>query len=103
MRRQGARRVRRSWAGFRSASGWLLILLIALAFVAWRQSYGIERERALRALETERSVAEAERIAALRRLEELRSRSRIVRVARDRLGMHLPEDREIIFLRVAQP
>lgn len=55
-------------------------------------------ERALRALEAERSLAEADRVANARRIEELGSRARIVRVARDRLGMHLPEDREIVFL-----
>ena len=55
-------------------------------------------ERALRELETERGIAEAERIAAVRRVEELQSRVRVLAVARDRLGMHLPSDDEIVFL-----
>jgi hypothetical protein len=57
-------------------------------------------EGRLREVEVERGVAEAERVAAARRVEELRGRARIVRVARDRLGMHLPEEREIIFVPV---
>ena len=55
-------------------------------------------ERSLRAVEAERAIAEAERITAMRRIEELRGRARVVRVARERLGMHLPADSEIIFL-----
>lgn len=60
-------------------------------------------ERVLRDLETQRAVAEAERVASSRRVEELRSRARVVRVARARLGMHLPADREIVFLPLGSP
>jgi pyruvate kinase len=84
-------------------TGWLFLLLAALSFVTWRQAVGVEMERALRELETERGIAEADRLAALRRIDELQGRSRIVPVARDRLGMHLPEDREIVFLPAAAP
>lgn len=80
------------------AVAWLVLLLSSLSFVTWRQPLGVEMERSLRALEADRAVAEADRIAAERRIEELRSRARIVRVARERLGMHLPEDSEIVFL-----
>jgi pyruvate kinase len=60
-------------------------------------------EEALRAVEVDRAIAESERVAAARRIEELRSRSRVVSYARDRLGMHLPEDREIVYLPVSDP
>jgi cell division protein FtsL len=79
-------------------AGWLVLLLAALSLVTWRQTRGVEMERALRSLESQRVLAEADRVASHRRIEELGSRARIVRVARDRLGMHLPEDREIVFL-----
>ncbi len=79
-------------------AGWLLLLLASLSFVTWRQTRGVEMEKSLRALEVERGVAEAERIASVRRIEELRSRSRILGVAKDRLGMRLPADREIVFI-----
>jgi cell division protein FtsL len=55
-------------------------------------------ERELRALEEERALVEAERLSFNRQIEELGSRTRVMRVARQRLGMHLPEDDEIIFL-----
>jgi cell division protein FtsL len=79
-------------------AGWLVLLLAALSLVTWRQTRGVEMERALHSLESQRMLVEAERVASRRRIEELGSRSRIVRVARDRLGMHLPEDQEIVFL-----
>lgn len=87
--------------GIMLAAVWLLLLLGALSLVTWRQTTGVEMERALRDIETERGIAEAERIAASRRIEELRSRSRVVGVARDRLGMYIPDDREIVFLPAA--
>jgi hypothetical protein len=99
-----ARRRRNAWQGERASSGvlavagWMVLLLASLSFVTWRQTRGVEMERALRATETDRGIAEAERVSASRRVEELRGRSRIVRVARDRFGMYLPQDREIIFL-----
>lgn len=93
---RGPRRV----PGFVVAAGWLVLLLAALSFVTWRQTAGVQAERALRELETDRSILESERVAAERRIEELRSRARVVRVARERLGMHLPSDDEILFLPV---
>lgn len=99
-RRRPSRRGRPGWVG---ALGWLLLLLGSLALVTWRQTRGLTVEREVRDLETERAKSEAERIELTRRIEELRSRSRIVRVASDRLGMHLPADHEIVFLPVAGP
>lgn len=86
--------------GVLGVAGWLALLLVSLSVVTWRQTRGVEMEQALRETETERGIAEAERVASARRVEELRSRSRIVRVARERLGMHLPEDHEIVFVAV---
>ena len=96
-------RRRRRPAGRRwfTALGWLLLLLSALSLVTWRQTRGLVAEREVRELETELARAEAERIELTRKIEELRSRSRIVRVAGERLGMHLPQDHEIVFLPVA--
>jgi cell division protein FtsL len=100
-RRREERRRRR--AGVYQVAGWLVLLLAALSLVTWRQTRGVEMERVLRELEMERGIAEAERLAAGRRVEELRSRARVIRVARDRLGMHLPAESEIVFLPVATP
>lgn len=79
-------------------AGWTLVLLASLSMVTWRQTQGLALERELRELESERAIVEAEAVGLVRRMEELRSRARVVRVARDRLGMHLPGDDEIVFL-----
>lgn len=84
--------------GWVRATAWVLLLLGALFTVTWRQTRGLRMEEGLRDLESKRGMAEAERVELVRRVEQLRSRARIVAVARDRLGMHLPTDREIVFL-----
>lgn len=97
-KRRAGGRGRPGWIG---ALGWLLLLLASLSLVTWRQTRGLTLEREVRELETARAMKETERVELTRRIEQLRSRSRIVRVARERLGMHLPEDSEIVFLPVA--
>lgn len=96
-RSQRRSRPRRSAAVF----GWVLLLLLSLSIVTWRQTIGVARERALRETQSERTIAEAERMELERRMQALGSRSRIVRVARERLGMRLPTDGEIVILPVA--
>jgi cell division protein FtsL len=86
--------------GWTRAAGWLLLLLVSLLMVTWRQTRGLAMERELRELESERAVTETERVELVRRIEELRSRARIVRVARERLQLHLPTEAEIVFLPV---
>jgi cell division protein FtsL len=99
-RSSSPRRSRRpGWLG---TAGCLLLVLGSLFVVTWRQTRGVAREDALRATEGERAVAEAQRVELVRRIEELRSRARVVRVARERLDMHLPEGEEIIFLPAPQ-
>jgi cell division protein FtsL len=78
--------------------GWLLVLLASLTVVTWRQTEGVAREKALREVQTEHSLVAAERMELERRIQALSTRARVVRVARERLGMHLPSDGEIILL-----
>lgn len=87
----------RTRGGLRAA-GWLALLLGSLFFVTWRQTRGVELEGSLRDLQSQTAIAETEQVELVRRIEELRSRARILRVARDRLGMRLPEDGEIVYL-----
>jgi cell division protein FtsL len=101
-RRNRPRNVRRL-PGVVAVAGWLALLLAALSLVTWRQSRGIEMEAALRAVESERAIAEAERVTLTAEIEELRSRARVIRVATERLGMKLPADSDIIFLQVQSP
>lgn len=99
MRRRAAG-ARRRPRGVLYVTGWLLLLLGALALVVLRQTRGVALDRELHAVERERAIAEAERVEFVREIQTLRSRVRITRVARQRLGMRLPDDEEIIFLAV---
>jgi cell division protein FtsL len=94
----GVKRRGRKRRGVLRLVGWLFLLLASLAVVAWRQTEGFAREQALREVQTEREIAEAERVALERRVQALTARARIVRVARERLGMRLPSDGEIVLL-----
>ena len=76
----------------------VLVMLGALASVVWRQTVGYERERQLSALRAELSQAEAERVEVANRIQALQTRARITRVARERLGMHVARDEEIVML-----
>jgi cell division protein FtsL len=82
------------------AAAWLLLLFAALSLVIWRQSSAVQLERALRQLESERAVAETQRVEATRRIQQLSSRARVVPLAQTRLEMHLPGDGEIVLLPV---
>jgi cell division protein FtsL len=81
--------------------GWLLLVLVALAVVTGRQSVGVAREQALREVRAERAILDAERMELERRIQKASTRARVVRVARERLGMRLPADDEIVLLPVA--
>lgn len=86
--------------GALSLAGWLLPLLAALALVISRQTQGIALEQQLREVREKQAIVEAERVETVRRIQGLSSRARVVRAARERLGMHLPADAEIIFVAV---
>lgn len=73
-------------------------LLASLTLVAWRQGRALEGLAALDAVRTEVSVAIAERDELARRIQRLESRSHVVEVAEQRLGMHTPEAAEIVYL-----
>lgn len=72
--------------------------LASLSLVVWRQSRTLEVLRLLEAVRSERAVAEAERVELNRRRQMLESRSRVVKAAGERLGMHVPRGPEIVIL-----
>ena len=76
-------------------------VVTAFGVVVWRQTRAVALEECLREAESEHAIAEAERVELERRIQELGARARITRIARRRLGMHLPEADEIIFLPAA--
>lgn len=89
----------------RSLSGTSFVALAVAAFlaslslVAWRQSRALETLAELEELRGRTSLAEAERDDLQRRVGHLESRSRVVPAARSRLGMHVPDASQIVYLR----
>ncbi|HYW13781.1 MAG TPA: hypothetical protein VE871_17595 [Longimicrobium sp.] len=87
----------------RAALGKLLMVLMvagALVSVVWRQTEGVARQRELSRIENETSIAEAERVEWANRIQALQTRARITRVARQRLGLHVAKDDEVVLLPV---
>jgi len=72
------------------------LLLASLTLVVWRQSRALEVLGALEDARGERVVEEARRSGLLRQVDQLESRARVSAVARDRLGMRLPEGDETL-------
>ena len=78
----------------------VLMVAGALVSVVWRQTEGVARQRELSRIENETSIAEAERVEWANRIQALQTRARITRVARQRLGLHVAHDDEIVLLAV---
>jgi cell division protein FtsL len=76
----------------------MLALLAALVLVAWRQSRALDALGELDRVREDRALAEAGKQALERSIQHLESRARVVPEARERLGMHTPEAREIVIL-----
>ncbi len=74
------------------------LLLASLTLVVWRQSRAMDELRRLDLLRSERAVLESQRAALLSRIQVLESRSRIVGLAGDWLGMRVPTAEEIVIL-----
>jgi cell division protein FtsL len=72
--------------------------LSALSLVTWRQSRAFEALAEVDRLEISLSLAESERTDLLRRIQGLANRPRISSVAQERLGMHHPDDSEMVLL-----
>lgn len=94
----GGPRGRRRGGGILRVAALLACVLGALAVVVGRQTRGVALQREIRELEGERAVAEAARLELETRIQSLQSRARVVRVARERLDMHLPADSEVVLV-----
>src|SRR5690606_2569773 len=90
MRNQGTLRIALSCAA----------LLGSLSMVVWRQGRALEVLRALDDARSEHVLLESSRASLLREIQLLESRSRIVAVANERLGLHVPSGREIVILQL---
>ncbi len=94
----GRPRGERRGGGILRVAALLVVLLGGLAVVVGRQTTGVALQREIRELEGERAVSEAARLELETRIQSLQSRARVVRVARERLGMHLPADSEVVLV-----
>lgn len=73
-------------------------LMLALGFVAWRQSRAFESLAELDDVRRRASVSEAERVDLDRTIQVLTSRAQVVPRARAELGMHTPDATELVIL-----
>ena len=77
-------------------------LLGSMSLVVWRQGRALETLRALDEARRTHALLESSRASLLREIEELESRSRIVTVAGERLGLHVPSGAEIVILQLPE-
>ena len=73
-------------------------LLASLSLVAWRQSRALETLAELDRVRREKTLASVEVEELRARIHHLESRSRMVPVARERLGMKMPDASQIVYL-----
>jgi len=78
------------------------VFVASLGFVTWRQSRAFEAHVELDELRRRTAVAQAERIDLERSIQVLLSRSHVVPVATERLGMHMPDGSEQIIHRAEE-
>lgn len=85
--------------------GVVALVLVGFVLVAtgviWRRSYGTLRAREQSTLEQTRSALEAERAKLDGDIRDAASRSRLARVAEERLNMRIPSDSQVFV--VARP
>ena len=80
------------------AGGLIGFVLTAAAVVA-RRGFGHQEGIKATQLERMRSALESERVQLTARIRDASSRPRLVPIAERRLGMHLPSDSQVVFLR----
>lgn len=73
-------------------------LLVSLATVTWRQSRTLEVLAELDEVRWRSATARAEVVELERRIRSLESRARVVSLARDGLGMRMPDASELVIL-----
>ena len=79
------------------ALGLVGFVLVAMG-VIWRRSVGVQQAGAIKALEQQRTDLEARRAALEADIRDATSRTRLARIAEDRLGMRVPSDTQVITL-----
>ena len=83
----------------RSLVGLFLVafLVVALAIV-WRRTIGIGQAEQLAALDARKTQLESERARLDGQIREATARQTLGAVVEQRLGMHIPSDRQVVIL-----
>jgi len=85
-------------------TGTIVVAMVgSLVAVAWRQPRALDALADLESVRREHEILTAEQVELERRIQRLESRSRVVPEARRRLGMRMPDAREIMILPGAEP
>lgn len=95
MAKKGLRRGR--WV----VSGALLAFVVVTAAVIARRSYGHAEGVQITALERRKSALESERVRLSQQIRDGSAASVIVPLAERRLGMHLPDESQMVLLKGA--
>jgi cell division protein FtsL len=76
----------------------LVAFVLVATGVIWRRSYGIAQSRELRALDRERLQLVARRAKLESEIRSLAGRGKLAPVAEQRLGMHVPNDSQVVII-----
>ena len=77
-----------------------VFVLVALSIV-WRRTIGIGQSEQLAQLDSRRTALESERARLESEIREASSRQRLGALVEGRLGMHVPNDKQVVILPAA--
>jgi membrane protein implicated in regulation of membrane protease activity len=81
---------------------WVALVLVSFVLIAagviWRRAAGVEQARELRLLQERRAQLEARRAQLESDIRRISSRSSLVPIVERRLGMHIPNDSQLVIL-----
>ena len=76
----------------------LAVFLIVALSIVWRRTVGIRQSEALAALDARKSQLESERARLEGEIRDASARQTLGTVVEQRLGMHIPTDRQVVIL-----
>lgn len=81
---------------------WIALVLVSFVLIAagviWRRTAGVEQARELRSLQERRAQLEAQRSQLEGDIRRISSRSSLLPIVERRLGMHVPNDTQVVIL-----
>jgi cell division protein FtsL len=74
------------------------VFIVVVLTIVWRRNFGITESRNLQQLDRKRADLEGQRARLETDIIDLSSRQRLAPVVEQRLGMHVPTDRQVVIL-----